>query len=345
MCRFRLFQTRFYFVPCFSLFFFFVSFCLVTWSFWFSCSGFWRIWFYKVTFSLSCDIQLYWLCFSCTIFSTVDGKDWGTVASYIQENYLTIKKRVDQDGHKKTFEVLSSETGFKDDSLKKAYICFHKKKSTPPSPHSKAHGNRKLTDCQEAMVIGYLMMLSERSLAAKVSKVGEFLKLLLPGDSLSWKACYELVESYQELLQLSQQCPMSKARRDPINVNNTRAFIDAWRAFFHTHSCPDKHVINADETLLRAKKDSCGAAHLESHFKAGGSEFILSKSVIGSLIPFVSWTGTTWLLVFCLKISAEGCSKDIEVFIPTEERPPVIQHPTWHPGCWFLYCYIHVEES
>jgi hypothetical protein len=113
---------------------------------------------------------------------------------------------------------------------------------------------------------------------------------------------------------------MSKARRDPINVNNTRAFIDAWRAFFHTHSCPDKHVINADEMLLRAKKDLCGAAHLESCFKAGGSEFISSKSVIGSLIPFVSQTGTTWLLVFCLKISAEGHSKDIEVFIPTEER-------------------------
>ena len=155
------------------------------------------------------------------------------MASYIQENYLTIKKRVDQDGHKKTFEVLSSETGFKDDSLKKAYVRFHKKKSMPPSPHSKAHGNHKLTDHQEAMVIGYLMMLSERSLAAKVSKVGEFLKLLLPGDSLSRKACYELVEHHQELLWLSQQHPMSKARRDPINVNNTRAFIDAWRAFFH----------------------------------------------------------------------------------------------------------------
>ena len=97
---------------------------------------------------------------------------------------------------------------------------------------------------------------------------------------------------------------MMKARTDPIIITNTEAFINTWERYQEWLQFPVDHIINGDETLLRATKDGATIERLEASYKMGGSESLETSSSIGSLTPFVSAAGTVWLLVYCLKFPA-----------------------------------------
>src|SRR3990167_3522658 len=116
---------------------------------------------------------------------------------------------------------------------------------------------------------------------------------------------------------------MTNARTDPINITNTQAYIDSWKAYQEFAQFPLDHIINADETLLHACKDGAKVERLEASYKKGGSEVLDNSQTIGSLTPFVSAAGTVWLLVYCLKMpttkSTDG-NKKIDIFVPLEER-------------------------
>jgi hypothetical protein len=82
------------------------------------------------------------------------------------------------------------------------------------------------------------------------------------------------------------------------------------------------HFVNADETILRGKKDNCRVTRLESQYKKGGSENFDSTSSIGSMTPFISALGTVWLVVFCLKLpkTQSRTPRTIHLFVPSEKR-------------------------
>ena len=57
---------------------------------------------------------------------------------------------------------------------------------------------------------------------------------------------------------------MMKARTDLIIKVNTKAFIDIWERYKEWIQFPLDHLINADETLLRACKDGAKIENLEA---------------------------------------------------------------------------------
>jgi hypothetical protein len=83
------------------------------------------------------------------------------------------------------------------------------------------------------------------------------------------------------------------------------------------------HFVNADETILRGKKDNCRVTRLESQYKKGGSENFDSTSSISSMTPFISALRTVWLVVFCLKLpkTQSRTPRTIHLFVRCQNSP------------------------
>lgn len=187
---------------------------------------------------------------------------------------------------------------------------------------SKIHGNRALSIFEESLVLGYLLMRSEVSLAEKIDGVIEFSKCLDCGG-VSRSTAERMVERHSDVLRSTKERRMASNRTDPVIIEHTNEFITIWDTVLATHhNLPLDLIINADETMLRATKDGTAIQRLESVHKKGGSEFLSSKECVGSMTPFVSASGIVWLLVFCLKLPP-NCRKNdgtFEMYVPLEER-------------------------
>jgi len=57
---------------------------------------------------------------------------------------------------------------------------------------------------------------------------------------------------------------MMKAQTDPVNIANTEAFVKMWKRYQQHMVFPLDHIVNGDETLLRAVKDGSEVVRLES---------------------------------------------------------------------------------
>jgi len=101
---------------------------------------------------------------------------------------------------------------------------------------------------------------------------------------------------------------MTKAQISEASIEDISYFIQNFEEIskmFHMHC---DHIINADETLLRGRKDSCTITRIEAKDKSGGS-VVMDTKTVGSLTPFVSASGMVWLTVFCLKLPKSVVSK------------------------------------
>jgi hypothetical protein len=172
------------------------------------------------------------------------------------------------------------------------------------------------------MTIGWILMKSEIGKAERIQGIQTF-TATFRDTPLSKKAVKCLLNKYKGIFRVTSERSMTNARTDPINITNAQAYIDAWKAHQELTLFPLDHIINADETLLRACKDGAKVERLEASYKKGGSEVLDNSQTIGSLTPFVSAAGTVWLLIYCLKIpttKSTDAEKKFEIFVPLEER-------------------------
>jgi len=170
--------------------------------------------------------------------------------------------------------------------------------------------------------MGYLLMKSEKAKADRIQGIVDFSRTLRK-QPVHIDTAERLYEKYKFLFQKTHKRAMTKARTDPINITNAEAFIDRWEMYQNIISFPVDHIINADETLLRATKDGVKVERLEASYKAGGSDVLDDATSIGSLTPFVSAAGTIWLLVYCLKIpktKSKEEDKPVSLYIPLAQR-------------------------
>jgi hypothetical protein len=224
---------------------------------------------------------------------------------------------------RRVFIIHSERSGYPMESLKKAFYRIAKKKKNAKGPGAKSHGNCAFTLHEEAMVIGYLQMRSYLGSADRIQGILSFSAVLRNGTPVSLTAAKNLLLKYKDLFRKTKERSMMKAQTDPVNIANTEAFVKMWKRYQQHMVFPLDHIVNGDETLLRAVKDGSEVVRLESRFKRDGSEVLCDSSSIGSMTPFVSASGTLWLLVFCLKIpprKASSQDKLIELYIPLEER-------------------------
>ncbi len=91
---------------------------------------------------------------------------------------------------------------------------------------------------------------------------------------MSLTAAKNLLLKYKDLFRKTKERSMKKARTDPINIANTEAFLEMWKRNQQHMVFPMDHIVNGDETLLRAVKDWSEVVRLESRFKRGGSEVL-----------------------------------------------------------------------
>ena len=119
---------------------------------------------------------------------------------------------------------------------------------------------------------------------------------------------------------LSKKRAISTSRTAPSTIKHVESFLKNLDKAMAQFKPPLDHFVNADETLLRPGKDIAKILRIESGHKTGGSETIHSKGLIGSMTPFVSAEGTTWLLVFCLKIPHRKDDTPLSIYILKEEK-------------------------
>jgi len=105
------------------------------------------------------------------------------------------------------------------------------------------------------LLIGYLLMRSEDSSAESIQGMISFSSHLTDGNPISISTAKCIINKNLSFLHLTQERSMTKARTDPITIDNTDSFIRNWE-FALNHNCvPLDHLINADESLFRAQKD------------------------------------------------------------------------------------------
>jgi len=249
--------------------------------------------------------------------------DYSSVKSYVEKNFSKMESDFEVFSKRKVFLIHSELSGHNMESLRVAFHRIYKKRLNAKQVTSKSHGNCVFTLQEEAQIIGYLQMRSYEASAERIQSVLEFSSVLHHGKSVSLTAAKNLLVKYQHLFRKTNERSMKKARTDPINISNAESFIEMWKSYQKHMVFPVDHIINGDETLLRAVKDGTTVVRLESKFKRGGSEVLSDPASIGSLTPFVSAAGTLWLLVFCFKIPFQKAAvkeKLIELYIPFEER-------------------------
>ena len=217
------------------------------------------------------------------------------------------------------FRIHEERSLFSANSLRRAYQRHLKKFSDDPR-YTRAHGNCILTSFQESILVGYLLMRSDVGRAEKLAGVLEFSNAI--GQPIVKKTARRLINrlSQNGTLRRSQQKCMASSRTDSITLNHLETFMENFQEAMERYRPPLDHLVNADETILRAAKDGVKIARIESRAKSGGSETLSSKASIGSLTPFVSASGTTWLLVYCLKIPRRKDDSPFEVFVPSDSK-------------------------
>ena len=242
------------------------------------------------------------------------------MSQYVEANLKKMMGMMDKRSASDVFEQMSAETNFSVSSIKKAYQRKCKKKN---DVHAKVHSNRALSKFDESILMGYLLMRSEASFGEKVDGIVEFTHFL-EGGPISLRTAQRIVKRNENLLRPTQQRQMAKGRCDSITVEHTHSFIEVWQATLnYCHNPPKDHIVNADESVLRATKDGTHFSRLEAVYKKGGSDFLASTKSIGTITPFVGAEGTVWLVVFCLKIPktrSESAESSFSMYVPID--PP-----------------------
>ena len=88
-------------------------------------------------------------------------KKWGTVAHFVYLNFLQIQMKLKESANDvSVFRFYEAQTSFSTSSIQKAYQQQVEKSISEPVT-SKFHGNRTLTQFEESILIGYLLMRSD----------------------------------------------------------------------------------------------------------------------------------------------------------------------------------------
>ncbi len=204
-------------------------------------------------------------------------------------------------------------------SIKHAYERRRRKLKSSKEADFKEHENQSLTARQEGMLLGYILLCSEKSLATQASSLHSFSKSLV-GFPLSLRTIQRFIAKRQDLLRSTHQRAMTAQRCDPNSLDHVKCFISNMAEIQNMYFISKDHLVNADETLLHGTKDSCRVKRIEAKSKSGGSVDVDSNAV-GSLTPFVSASGLVWLLVLCLKLPKSTTRDgDLNLYIPVSNR-------------------------
>jgi len=106
--------------------------------------------------------------------------DWGSATAFIDANYDKITDNMNKTTFKPAVKKIRGNTNHRIESLQKA---FFRRKKNAGNIHKKRHGNMALTKFQESMVVGFLLMRSEVSVAATMMGARNFTKILLRENS------------------------------------------------------------------------------------------------------------------------------------------------------------------
>ena len=241
------------------------------------------------------------------------------MSAYVNEHYDELEERMQWQQASDVIREVEEQLGFSASSIRRAY---DRQRAKRRQPNPKVHGNRKLTIFDESLLLGYLLMRSEASFAEKYEGIVEFSTYLDSGP-ISGSTARRIVERNESLLRPSRNKRMASARTDPITIQHTETFLGVWEHIIDVYDPPADHIVNADESILRASKDGTSITRLESNQKNGGSDFLCGKESVGSITPFVSASGTVWFVVFCLKVPVKdrGASDGtFSMYVPIEQR-------------------------
>jgi len=245
---------------------------------------------------------------------------WGKISTWVKENYDVISSEILRQGEaNRAYRHFANTLPYSAASIKHAFERRRRKLKSVSECDLKEHGNQSLTASQEGMLLGYILLCSEMSMASQISSLSSFSSSLL-GVALSTRTIQRFIAQRQDVLRNTYERAMTTQRCDPNSLDHVKSFIgnmiDIQDKFF---ICKD-HLVNADETLLHGGKESCQAKRIEARFKSGGSVGVDSKAV-GSLTPFVSASGVVWLLVLCLKLPKSTTKDgDLHLQIPVQDH-------------------------
>lgn len=172
----------------------------------------------------------------------------------------------------------------------------------------KAHQNQILTDFEEATLCGILV--SQRQLGKKISpsRIKQAAQLAYGGDgrqfSKNWVKRFS--QRNDDIFYLQRKRSMSAGRTSELTFDQCELFCEAFsdllevmeKKKFPVH--PDT-LCNMDETLLRIARNGRLELELIPREERTGTRAASDSTVIGSMLVFVTATGTVPYIYFCMK--------------------------------------------
>ena len=247
---------------------------------------------------------------------------WGDVSSWMDLNFDRIVSEIECEGNaNKVFRENANGLPFSVSAIKQTFYRRRAKMMAKEDPDYREHGNQRMSQQEEAMLTGYLLMRSEIAQAEKAEGIVHFTKAML-GQPISLASAYRFIHRKEYVIRSTTQKVMTSRRCDAITIDHTAAFVRNMEILHAEYAVNFDHFVNADETILRGGKDGCSVKKLEARHKSGGSDGITSKISFGSMTPFVSASGIVWLLSFCLKLPASRNESHgrINIYVPAEKR-------------------------
>lgn len=191
-------------------------------------------------------------------------------------------------GHKlsEIFKTLGKKYG-KNPETVKSYYYYHS--SDNKTIGEKLHGNCKLTEYQERILLHVVISFSCANLGLTVEQVIEVVKVGWD-ITISEKWVRNFRKRHSDTFQLVRTKPLNKARQDESLLRSVKYFIQMVEVGQTKINFGAKTVVNYDET--RVCVDDSGKLSLEFIFRRRRDHLRNRKTVLGSLLSFIVADGT-----------------------------------------------------